>query len=615
MTLYNMKVIAYISFILLILLTACEDNTEKNINSETYPESDAVYVKMVKEYVLYEDGDIEYNYYHKLKLLTHFAFNHKYGETFIEYNPLHQNIEINDSYTIMADGKKINTPDNAFNEVLPRSASGSPAFNMLREMVITHTALEVNSNIVLDYSLSSDESYFPFLIGDEVLNAESPIKDLEIRVIVPEGMKLNYRLLNDTANVNISDKAGSKTYTWHFENLPAKYSESFHEDIHKLYPTLIFSTAKDYDEIHDYFLNQMAFSYNFSNDIIDEIHSKINIWHGKDEHMLNIWNFIVDDFKYFPVSEKYTGFKLNTVQDIWNNSGGNKLEKTLLLSTALNEAGILAQPVAVACPKLFDDTCGNPLLFEDYLIKTGYEHNKDIYISAIEKESQSELYNLNGKLIIPLDINDNTKYEIKLENSIQRADFVGKLKLTNKSEISGSVIANLHGSLNPFLMLLENPTKAYKILNNVKSAKIEELTMGKSLINLEIKDKLDDEQSGYLFYSFAEYNKGIASFHIPNLPEKRLTAFKINFPFSENYSYTLELPDKLELINTNFSKTISNEIGEVIIKIEKRDNLLLFERSITIPKDIIQVDKYKDFRALIKLWNNPKYKELIFKEL
>ena len=51
------------------------------------PESDAIYEKITKEYILHEDGSMDYHYYKKLKLNTHFSFNRLYGETFIIYNP------------------------------------------------------------------------------------------------------------------------------------------------------------------------------------------------------------------------------------------------------------------------------------------------------------------------------------------------------------------------------------------------------------------------------------------------------------------------------------------------------------------------------------------------
>ena len=58
------------------------------------PESDAVYEKIIKEYTLHEDGSMDFRFYKKLKLNTHFSFNRLYGETFIVYNPNFQDLKI-----------------------------------------------------------------------------------------------------------------------------------------------------------------------------------------------------------------------------------------------------------------------------------------------------------------------------------------------------------------------------------------------------------------------------------------------------------------------------------------------------------------------------------------
>ena len=97
------------------------------------------------------DGRIDYRYIKKLKLQSYRSFNSLYGETFISYNPAFQSLKINEVYTIMADGKKNPSPSNAFNEVLPAFAANAPAYNNLREMVITHSGKEMNEVINLDY--------------------------------------------------------------------------------------------------------------------------------------------------------------------------------------------------------------------------------------------------------------------------------------------------------------------------------------------------------------------------------------------------------------------------------------------------------------------------------
>ena len=89
-------------------------------------EADAVFNKIEKEYKLNTDGSTEFHYSSEVKLLTGYSVNRAYGETFIIYNPDYQELKVNHAYTVMADGKEVASPANAFNEVLPRCAA---AFN------------------------------------------------------------------------------------------------------------------------------------------------------------------------------------------------------------------------------------------------------------------------------------------------------------------------------------------------------------------------------------------------------------------------------------------------------------------------------------------------------
>ena len=124
---------------------------------------DAVYLQITREYTLNADGSMDYRFTKKQKLQTYRSFHSLYGETFIVYNPDFQTLKINDVHTIMADGKKVTAPANAFNEVLPGFAANAPAYNKLREMVITHPGTERNAVLNLDYQLHSNKGFYPSL--------------------------------------------------------------------------------------------------------------------------------------------------------------------------------------------------------------------------------------------------------------------------------------------------------------------------------------------------------------------------------------------------------------------------------------------------------------------
>ncbi len=103
---------------------------------------DAVYEQLTREYTLNSDGSMDFRFIKKQKLQTYRAFHNLYGETFVVYDTVRQQLKINEVFTTMADGKKIPAPGNAFNPALPGFAANAPAYNSLREMVITHTGLE-----------------------------------------------------------------------------------------------------------------------------------------------------------------------------------------------------------------------------------------------------------------------------------------------------------------------------------------------------------------------------------------------------------------------------------------------------------------------------------------
>jgi len=130
-------------FVLLILFSV-------NLFAE---KTDAIFLKIDKTYIQHEDGKIEYRHIHDLKLLTFFAIHRKYGESTINYNPHFQEVIIHEVYTLLENGKKVSLPFNAINEILPNEAIDAPTYNHLRRMVITHTGLEINCVIHIDYSI------------------------------------------------------------------------------------------------------------------------------------------------------------------------------------------------------------------------------------------------------------------------------------------------------------------------------------------------------------------------------------------------------------------------------------------------------------------------------
>ena len=192
---------------------------------DSFAGPEAEFRKVLISWNVLENGSVEMNYCKELKLNTHNSFNNLYGETFIVYDPLYQSVKVNKSYTVQADGNVIVTPQNAFNEVLPRDAADAPAYNHLKELVITHTGLETGATIYLDYTVTSKPEYLPALDFDLSLEELSPVREALVTVTVPSGMHVNETLYGNPSR-KFQKEQNKDIYLYVFKNIPARPAET-----------------------------------------------------------------------------------------------------------------------------------------------------------------------------------------------------------------------------------------------------------------------------------------------------------------------------------------------------------------------------------------------------
>ena len=155
-------------------------------------QTEATYNYLDKTYTLNEDGSTTLRVRSSLTYNTMSSFFSLFGETFIEYNPEFQKLTINECYTRQVDGTIITAPANAFNEVLPRHSADAPAYNHLKEMVVTHTGLELGATAFLDYTITTSAD---MLSGEldftEVISQYAcDVRNLSITVNLPKGKTL-----------------------------------------------------------------------------------------------------------------------------------------------------------------------------------------------------------------------------------------------------------------------------------------------------------------------------------------------------------------------------------------------------------------------------------------
>jgi hypothetical protein len=578
---------------------------------------DAVYLQLKKEYTLNPDGSIDYRYTKKQKLQTYRSFHNLYGETFIVYHPDFQSLKVNEVYTVMADGKKNPSPANAFNEILPGFAANAPAYNKLREMVITHSGTERNAVLNLDYTLHSKKGFYPCLMGNDLLCEVEPVKELTYIIRVPSESKLNYSIRNSKGTPVVTKEGEFQVYTWKYTDVPAISAEDFQVGGNDLYPRLIFSSAPNRNAVYEGLAQKVSASYELNGEMKQMIATLSSQVKDKIDLVLKLQETVVNEFRLYAVPLRYTGFTCRPARETWSSNGGTLLEKAVLLTALLKEAGFIeTTPGLIVRASLFDETIGSLLDVEDIFVRVRTEEGTFwLTVSALNSQN---LTNINpGKIFIEL-----TSPVIsvgKSSTSVAKVKLDGSFSVNEKNQLNGSVTCSESTGSNPYLLLMRNKDKAKTLfVGGLSSSDLKDpvtINAGKDESSMSYtvsKEKPFRNDSDYYFLQLPLVSNGIDGFGIHLLPKNRITPFEISCTMEESDNFTYLLPEGLKPFLPEETKKVKNSAGEFIWEVKTSGRKVTIHRYLNLYKRMIEPSEYPEFKALMDHWNADRYREVVF---
>ena len=574
--------------------------------------ADAVYKNIKKEFVINEDGSVDYTYRKEMELISNRSFFREFGETFIVYNPDFQTLTINEAYTIRKDGSIVQTPENAFNEVLPSGCTDCARYNHMKEMVVTHTALEYNATVVLDYTIHTQPEFISEFM--EIINfAEtSPVKNYDVFVKAPANVIINEKMLNLRLGATVKEDGDYKIYRWNARNLPQTFSESYMPEYEELYPVLMLSTFKDMQQAYFSFVNQEAImatdlpeSHTAINELISDEKSSL-------ENILAIRDYVIDYIRYNRFDMKYNNYKLATPETVWQTRCGNEAEKAIMMASMFNTAGFSAMPVTFTKPSIYRNEMGCLDVISFWGVRVFYD-NTTIIISPIKKSNIS----------MEIEYPDYYTHVISATAETMRANSgnkmptvisaYGSFSTDDIGRASGVLHYNIDSSKLPTFALKKDESKAADAAKNVKGkAKDIKFNGQKLYFLLDVTGtNFTNMGGGYYSVELPETNYGF-SINPAYLNSVRATELVCETT-KEHYKYQISIPAKAKYVGESFNKMIVKPFGKLEMKITSDKNGITVERNLEITKDKISAKDYADFREMLILWNDEAFKKIVFK--
>lgn len=327
-------------------------------------EPDAVFTRIDVAYTVNGDGSWVMEYHHRVRLQSYMAFNRALGESFIVYNPDFQKLEILKSETTMAGGKKVASPANAFNEVLPFAAHGFPAFSHLREMVVTHVGLERGAEIEFAYRLSTQAGFLPFFSAREILGRPFPVEALSVTVAGPLAGTVRFAEIGAERLRKPAPAPGEKaSLSFAYRDLPALVNEGFGREGDG--PQLVLSAAPDWARA----LPCPAGDAPLPESLQKRADAAARANPGLPEKLAALHKLVASAIANCRLGVEQTGWRVRTPAEIWNSNYATPLEKRALLARLLKRAGIAAEPLGVAHGLLFADDVPAPQQLGSFLLR------------------------------------------------------------------------------------------------------------------------------------------------------------------------------------------------------------------------------------------------------
>ncbi|MCK5775198.1 MAG: DUF3857 domain-containing protein, partial [Bacteroidales bacterium] len=484
--------------------------------------TDAVFKKIKKTYTLNVDGTSEYRYQKELQLNSQYAFNRLFGETFVIYNPDYEYVKIHHAYTIMANGRKVEVPENAFNKVLPRAAANYPAYNQMIELVITHTALEVGATIFLDYSIISKPQYIKELMGIEILQESVAVDNYEIVLKVPARRLLNYSLLNADIKPKEENDGTYRTYTWLFNEVKAQSYEQASPKGYDLASVIEFSTFSDTRYEFDAFVSQQAFKKSAIKGLEDMIKECQKNTNSELALALEIQKYIVNNISTKHIPLTWHNYQIQTPKQVWDANVGSEVEKANLLWQALDQIGLNTDLVALYPFALYHEKQADLENTAAFGVLLELKDGTKLILSASENNPKSLELSHPDCVVLSLKNAAEVKFRSSdsLDPKLSLIQLKSKITIDPNNDIYGDMTVRLRGAQFDYIALQQDTQRIKRYISNPPPFAKEEIIEAHYIDayngQFELKIKGDAKlknQENYYFWSMPYVNNGIAAKH------------------------------------------------------------------------------------------------------
>jgi len=586
-----------------------------------YPEAGAAILLKQTVVNIHKDGSSTVDEHFLVKILRDRGKT-EFGDLKRNYNAKTDSMVILLAQSRKRIGKPIPVEAQAINDITPPELANASMYADFRQKVISYPALAPNITIELKKRILHkpvNKESGKYFWGTTSFQTTEPLLIKEYVIIVPKGMKFNYKTTQKTLEPVITEKGDKKVYVWRIEGVPQIIPEENMPP--EIAPRLYYSSCPGWKELRKWLWNQFAQKIKVTSAIQTRANELTSRLKSDEEKIQAIFLWVTTRVRNVPLPLGITGYTPNPADSVLKNMYGDWRDKAVLLTALLRASGIKAWPAFVKrsgkdinmdipSPKQFDgiyvlaQTEGTKLWLEPFADNSCYG-----YFTGGDNTHALVLRETSGT---PLELIPPFSYET---NQIQAK---GNFALTANGTVTGSETYTARGIFDHDMRRkLKDATP--KEIGQFFDQSATTLGEGTIIKKKTLSDLKNLTEPATISWTYSSPDQGIPEenmmiYHLPRLAfdfttsapfvpslEERKYPFYIRRNCSYTSTFDFYLPKGYKIVYMPEKFKTENEFGKWIqsFSVDPEDSLhIVKKRTIILETQIIPLEKYSIYKSV-----------------
>ena len=315
-----------------------------------YPDADTLVLFNHFSHDVLPTGQSRYTTHQVVKILTERGIQ-KYGDIAIPYQPTAQNIGVNIARTITPNGGVLQPPDEAFNDVTPPGLLSQNLYSDAMWKVISMVGLApgvcIEYQVTLEDKVPGGESW---ITGGYNFQGTETTLETVYALQMPKTWNFEWKIAND-ANPKEPEVSYTENDTvvhiWKYNEMPALTLEEGMPHVNDIVPRLYYTSIESWDSVYTWYKELAKGRYTPDADIEEKVQQLTENLATEEAKIRAIYQFVATNIRYVGIELGQSAYQPTPASEVFQMQYGDCKDKTTLLISMLDLAGIKAYPVLI----------------------------------------------------------------------------------------------------------------------------------------------------------------------------------------------------------------------------------------------------------------------------